>query len=82
MLDMSSEEESIAIRLLGEMERVEDEVLEAGEAGTSVDTFAGRVQVKFAPDAAVSTLGLMTFFIEFLKTSGLFEGLVEDCPLR
>lgn len=82
MLDMSSEEEIIAIRLLGEMEKVEDEVLEAGEAGTSVDTFAGRVQVKFAPDAAVSTLGLMTFFIEFLKTSGLFEGLVEDCPLR
>ena len=24
----------------------------------------------------------MPFFIEFLKTSGLFENWIEDCPLR
>src|SRR6202023_3475150 len=28
------------------------------------------------------SLGLMPFFIEFLKTSGLFDKGVEDCPLR
>ena len=30
----------------------------------------------------MSSLGLMPFFIEFLKTSGLFDQWVEDCPLR
>src|SRR5207249_6405152 len=28
------------------------------------------------------SLGLMPFFIEFLKTSGLFDQWVEDCPLH
>jgi hypothetical protein len=52
------------------------------EPVTSVDTFAGKVHVKWAPEAAVSSLGLMPFFIEFLKTSGLFEEWVADCPLH
>jgi len=30
----------------------------------------------------VSSLGRMPFCIEFLKTSGLFDKWVEDCPLR
>ena len=29
----------------------------------------------------MSSLGQMPFFIEFLKTSGLFDKWVEDCPL-
>ena len=37
-----------------------------------MDTFAGKVQVKWVPEAAVSSLGLMPYFIEFLKTSGVF----------
>src|SRR5713226_1056817 len=41
-----------------------------------------RVHVKWSPEATVSSLGLMPFFIEFLKTSGLFDKWVEDCPLR
>lgn len=57
-------------------------VNQAVEAGTSIDTFAGKVHVKWAPEAAVSSLGLMPFFIEFLKTSGLFAQWVEDCPLH
>lgn len=52
------------------------------ESVASLDTFAGKVHVKWAPEAAVSSLGLMPFFIEFLKTSGLFDAWVEDCPLR
>src|SRR6266550_2115965 len=43
------------------------------EIGTSLDTFAGKVHVKWSPEATVSSLGLMPFFIEFLKTSGLFD---------
>jgi hypothetical protein len=52
------------------------------ETVTSLDTFAGKVHVKWAPEATVSSLGLMPFFIEFLKTSGLFDQWVEDCPLH
>jgi len=51
-------------------------------AGTNVDTFAGKIHVKWAPEAAVSSLGQMAFFIEFLKTSGLFDRWVEECPLH
>jgi len=54
---------------------------QAAETITAVDTFAGKVQVKWSPEAEVSSLGLMPFFIEFLKTSGLFDNWVDDCPL-
>jgi hypothetical protein len=49
--------------------------------GPSLDTFAGKVQIRWVPDGAVSTLGLLPFFTEFLKTSGLFDAFVADCPL-
>ena len=52
------------------------------EPGLSLDTFGGKIQVKWAPEAAVSSLGQMAFFIEFLKTSGRFDAWVEDCPLQ
>jgi hypothetical protein len=52
------------------------------ETVTSLDTFAGKIHVKWSPEATVSSLGLMPFFIEFLKTSELFDKWVEDCPLR
>ena len=52
------------------------------ETVTSLDTFAGKIHVKWSPEAAVSSLGLMPFFIEFLKTSGRFDKWVEDCPLH
>src|SRR5580698_3728653 len=54
----------------------------AAETVTSVDTFAGKIHVKWSPEATVSSLGLMPFFIEFLKASGLFDKWVEDCPLN
>jgi len=63
----------------GEVEKVANEPL---EACTSLDTFAGKVHVKWVPDASVSSLGLMPYFIEFLKTSGLFDRWIEDCPLH
>ena len=55
--------------------------MQSSEAVTSIDTFAGKIHLKWVPDGAVSSLGLMAFFIEFLKTSGLFDRWVEDCPL-
>jgi hypothetical protein len=56
--------------------------IEPPKNGLSLDTFAGKIQFKWLPDGGVSSLGLMPFFIEFLKTSGLFENWVADCPLE
>lgn len=47
----------------------------------SVDTFGGRVHVEWDPQAAVTPLGQLPFFIEFLKLGNLFNPWVEDCPL-
>lgn len=46
-----------------------------------VDTFGGRVHVKWDSQASLTPLGQMVFFIEFLKTSGLFNEWVEQCPM-
>lgn len=48
----------------------------------AVDTFAGRIHVEWDPDAAVTPMGQLPFFIEFLKVSGLYDAFVADCPLR
>ena len=52
------------------------------ETPLSLDTFAGKVQFRWVPEAEVSSLGQMPFFIEYLKTSGVFEKWVNDCPLQ
>ena len=76
---MSKKEEIFQAHPLGESQIAGNQ---PEEPVASVDTFAGKVHVKWAPEAAVSSLGLMPFFIEFLKTSGLFDDWVEDCPLH
>jgi hypothetical protein len=50
-------------------------------SGVTVDTFGGRIHLEWDPQAAVTPLGQLPFFIEFLKTAELFEPWVEDCPL-
>jgi len=47
-----------------------------------VDTYGGRVHVEWDSQAAVTPLGQLPFFIEFLKTTKLFDELVESCPLK
>lgn len=47
----------------------------------TVETFAGKVHVNWDPDAAVTPLGQLPFFIEFLKLGGRFDGWVSECPL-
>ena len=76
---MSLEEQGVQAHPQGEVEIADDQ---AAENVTSLDTFAGKIHVKWSPEATVSSLGLMPFFIEFLKTSGLFDKWVEDCPLH
>jgi hypothetical protein len=47
-----------------------------------LDTFGGRVRVQWDPDASVTPRGQLAFFVDFLKTGGLFDRWVLDCPLH
>jgi hypothetical protein len=38
-----------------------------------VETYAGRVHIEWDPDAAVTPLGQLPFFIQFLKLGGRFD---------
>jgi len=48
----------------------------------AVDTYGGRVHVEWDPQASVTPLGQLPFFIEFLKLGGLFDSWVDDCGLE
>jgi hypothetical protein len=54
---------------------------EGPNQGSTVDTFGGTIQVKWDETAAVTPFGQMAFFVEFLKTAGLWEAWVKDCPV-
>jgi len=63
---------------MGESKR---KALLAQKQTVALDTFGGRVHVEWDPEAAVTPLGQLPFFIDFLKVSGLFDAWVADCPL-
>jgi len=50
-------------------------------ATANIDTFAGKVEVVFERDAACTPHGQLPFFIDFLKTTGVYDALLDDCPL-
>jgi hypothetical protein len=76
---MTDNEALLAIHPEGESQK---SGLDPSGAVGSLDTFAGKVQVRWVPEAAVSSLGLLPYFIEFLKVSGRFDSWVADCPLE
>jgi len=47
-----------------------------------VDTYAGKVHIEWDQDAAVTPIGQLPFFIQFLKLGGRFDPWVKDCPLH
>jgi hypothetical protein len=47
-----------------------------------IDTYAGRIDIDWDPQAPVTPLGQMAFFIGFLKSAGLFDNWVASCPLQ
>src|SRR3954447_24197009 len=57
-----------------------EEIL-AEKGASAVDTFTGKLFVRWDPDANVTGLGQATYFIEFLKTNGRWERWVQDCQL-
>ena len=50
--------------------------------GVDLDSFFGPVRVEWDHEAAMTPFGQLPFFIDFLKTTGLFDAFVADCPLR
>jgi hypothetical protein len=47
-----------------------------------VETYAGKIHVEWDPTAAVTPIGQLAFFIEFLKLGHRFGQWVDDCPLH
>jgi hypothetical protein len=59
----------------------EQSLIECGsDKPVPVDTFAGRVHIDWGSDAPVTPSGQMAFFIDFLKSGGLFDNLIAACP--
>jgi hypothetical protein len=50
--------------------------------GVDLDSYFGPIRVEWDHEGAMTPLGQLPFFIDFLKTSGLFDAFVADCPLR
>lgn len=46
-----------------------------------VDTFDGKLHIEWDPDASVTPIGQLPFFIQYLKLGHRFLPWVEDCPL-
>jgi hypothetical protein len=75
---MSEDHPPILAHPLGEQPAVELLL----DSPVPVDTYAGRIDVDWDPDAAVTPLGQLPFFIEYLKQAGLFDGWVAGCPIH
>ena len=72
---MTTQNTALSVHPLGESNLEE-------ESSVSLDTFGGKLHVEWSPQAAVTPLGQLPFFIEFLKTAELFEPWVWECPLE
>ncbi|WP_347987714.1 transposase [Methylomonas sp. AM2-LC] len=51
-------------------------------ATLTADTFDGKIHVEWDPQAQVTPLGQLPFFIQYLKIGHLFEPWVTQCPLK
>jgi hypothetical protein len=78
LLGMTEGTELFRTRREGEQPLVEF----ACDQPVPIDTYSGRVHIDWDPDAAITPLGQMAFFIAFLKSAGLFDNLVAACPLH
>ena len=46
-----------------------------------IDTYNGAVHVEWDSASSMTPLGQLGFFVQYLKTAGLFDAYVADCPL-
>jgi Transposase DDE domain group 1 len=75
---MKRDPSALSAHPLGAQSLVVEERLE----GVDLDSYSGPIRVEWDHEAAMTPLGQLPFFIDFLKTSGLFDAFVADCPLR
>ena len=54
----------------------------ADQSALVLDTFGGKLHVKFDHAASVTMLGQLPFFVEFLQASGLYERWIKSAPLH
>lgn len=69
------------VPLTGEQPPVEDKGPPQGVRLVSAVSPA-RCMVEWDTEAALTPLGQLPFFIDFLKTAGLCDAFIADCPLR
>jgi hypothetical protein len=75
---MATEKEVAVIHPEGERELV---VCGDPNPSSTVDTYGGMIHVRWDETAAVTPFGQLAFFVEFLKTAGLWDAWVKDCPV-
>src|SRR5205823_950924 len=63
----------------GEVDKDDNKAI---DRSTAVETFGGKIFVRWDPDAAVTAFAPVAYFVEFLKANGLWQQWVEDCPLK
>jgi hypothetical protein len=71
----------VSVHPEGEVEK-QDAEQDIAERGRAVETFGGKVFVRWDPEAAVTAFAPVAYFIEFLKVNGLWQEWVQDCPLK
>ena len=67
---------------MGEAKRNRKQTQKDVMQAIGVETMGGRIQVQWDETASATPFGQMTFFIEFLKLTGLYEKWIADCPLQ
>lgn len=70
--------QEISIHPKGESNLKEKELL---SEALEVDTFDGKLHIEWEPNAHVTTIGQLPFFIQYLKVGQRFEPWVKECPL-
>ena len=79
---MTQDSLPIAVHPAGEQSTVALGGAAAAPPPLVVDSFAGSVRVEWDHATAFTPLGQLPFFIDFLKTAGLFNSFVADSPLN
>jgi hypothetical protein len=77
MSEMSEAKDPTSLHPLGEQNGEPVEY----PAPHRVETPGGPMQVHWEEDPGISPHGMLTYFLEFLQISGIWEEFVEKCPL-